>query len=319
MNGRVCDLNGLRCIVMGGGGFIGSNLCQALARRGARVQAFGRSMKISSACKDVTWTSGLFEDQSAVAQAIEGNSVLFHLIGAGLPVSSNRDPCADLSGSTINTLKMLDICRESGVKRVIFASSGGTVYGIPKSVPVCEDHPTEPICAYGISKLAIEKYLALYKHLHGLDYVVLRIANPFGRFQKLARKQGVVAAMIASVLRGEPLEFWGTGSVVRDFVHVDDVVEAMIASIFYEGNIRVFNVGSGVGRSINDVAADVERLILAPQTARRVYRDARPADVPINILDIGLIEREMHWFPQVDWQEGLKDTVDWLQNYIASQ
>ncbi len=319
MNARVDDLDGVRCLVLGGGGFIGANLCLALARRGARVQAFDRSWKMCAPFKNVTWISGPFEDQSAVARAIEGNSIVFHLIGAGLPASSNKDPCADLSGSTINTLKMLDICRESGIRRVIFASSGGTVYGIPKSVPVCEDHSTEPICAYGISKLATEKYLSLYKHLHDLDYMVLRIANPYGRYQMPGKKQGVVAAIIASALNGAPLEFWGTGSVVRDFIHIDDVVEAMIASIFYEGAVRVFNVGSGIGRSINEVAADIERLILNPNTTRRVYREARPADVPINILDIGLIRREMNWFPKVDWQEGLKDTADWLRNFMAGQ
>jgi UDP-glucose 4-epimerase len=262
---------------------------------------------------------GLFEDPSAVARAIEGNSIVFHLIGASTPESSNKGPIADLSGGAISTLKMLDICLGSSVRRVIFASSGGTIYGVPQSVPIREDHRTEPICAYGISKLATEKYLALYKLLHDLDYTVLRIANPYGRYQVPTKKQGVIAAMMINALNGAPLEFWGTGAAVRDFIHIDDVVEAMIASIFYEGRVRVFNVGSGIGRSINEVAANVERLLLNPKTARRVYRDARRADVPINVLDIGLIKREMNWSPKVDWQEGLKDTADWLRNFIAAQ
>ncbi len=319
MNGPFDNLEGLRCVVLGGGGFMGTNLCLALARRGARVQAFGRSTIMTAVSNNVTWMSGLFEDASAVARAIEGNNTVFHLIGASTPVSSNKDPIADLNAGAINTLKMLDICRESGVRRVIFASSGGTIYGVPQSVPIREDHPTEPINAYGISRLAIEKYLSLYKHLHNLDYIILRIANSYGRYQVPTKKQGVIAAMMINVLNGVPLEFWGTGAAVRDFIHIDDVVEAMIASIFYEGRVRVFNVGSGIGRSINEVAADIERLLLNLKTARRTYRDARPADVPINVLDIGLIKREMNWSPRVDWQKGLEDTADWLRNFIGAQ
>lgn len=317
MNGSAGDLADLRCVVLGGGGFIGTNLCLALARRGARVQGFGRSLTTTAVRKHVTWLSGLFEDPSAVARAIEGNSVVFHLIGASTPASSNKDPVADLNASTLNTLKMLEICRESGVNRVIFASSGGTVYGIPRSVPIREDHPTEPISAYGISRLAIEKYLSLYKYLHNLDYIVLRIANPYGRYQVPTKKQGVIAAMMIYALNGAPLEFWGTGAAVRDFVHIDDVVEAMIAAIFYEGPARIFNVGSGMGRSINQVATDIERMFGNTAT-NRIHLGARRGDVPANVLDIGLIRKEMGWFPKVDWQAGLNDTSDWLRDFLGA-
>lgn len=318
MNDCIRDLKGLRCIVMGGGGFMGTNLCLELARRGARVQAFDRACAMMPACEHVTRLNGDFGDPLAISRAIIGNDVVFHLVGTSLPASSNADPIADLKTGAINTLKMLDICRMSGVKRVIFASSGGTVYGVPQSFPIREDHPTEPICAYGISKLAIEKYLALYKHLYGLDFIALRIANPYGPYQVAAKQQGVVAAMLARALNGTPFEFWGTGSIVRDFVHVADVVEAMIASIFYEGQFRVFNVGSGIGRSIDEVATDIEHLFVDPKKVRRIYREARCSDVPVNILDIGLVKREMNWSPKVEWQEGLKDTADWMRNFMEA-
>ncbi|MGO9555657.1 MAG: NAD-dependent epimerase/dehydratase family protein [Syntrophobacteraceae bacterium] len=318
MTGCSDNIEGLRCVVLGGGGFMGTNLCIALARRGARVQAFGRSRIMSAASNEVTWMSGLFDDPSAVARAIEGNNIVFHLIGSSTAASSNRDPIADLNSGAVNTVKMLDICRESGVRRVIFASSGGTIYGVPRSVPIREDHPAEPISAYGISRLAIEKYLSLYKYLHNLDYIVLRIANSYGRYQVPTKKQGVIAAMMINVLNGAPLEFWGTGGAVRDFIHVYDVVEAMIASIFYEGPVKVFNVGSGIGRSINEVAADIESMF--PNTiAHRVYREARAADVPTNVLDISLIKQEMNWSPEVDWQAGLRDTADWLTDFLAAR
>jgi UDP-glucose 4-epimerase len=123
--------------------------------------------------------------------------------------------------------------------------------------------------------------------------------------------------MLINALNGAPLEVWGTGAAVRDFIHIEDVVEAMIASIVYEGPVRVFNVGSGRGRSINQVATDIEGMF--PSTvAHRVYREARPADVPTNVLDIGLIKQEMNWFPKVAWQAGLKDTADWLRDFLAA-
>lgn len=318
MNKPAGSLGGLRCVVLGGGGFMGSNLCLGLARRGANVQAFGRSRVTESICEHVSWRSGLFGDTSAIASSIEGNDVVFHLIGASTPASSNKDPISDLSVNCINTLKMLDVCRTSGVKRIIFASSGGTVYGIPRTVPVREDHPTQPISAYGVSKLAVEKYLSLYKHLYGLDYTILRIANPYGRYQVPTKKQGVIAAMLINALRGVPLELWGTGDVVRDFVHIDDVVDAMIASISYNGSVRVFNVGSGVGRSIDMVATTIEAMF--PNTGLyRVYREGRIADVPKNVLDIGLIKQEMNWSPRVEWEDGLIDTARWLRNYLATE
>ncbi|MHC1727998.1 MAG: NAD-dependent epimerase/dehydratase family protein [Syntrophobacteraceae bacterium] len=227
----IYDLDGLGCVVLGGGGFMGTNLCIELARRGAKVQAFGRSRISATAFNELTWMCGLFEDTSAVARAVEGNEIVFHLIGASTPASSNKDPVADLTTSTVNSLKMLEICRASGVRRVIFASSGGTVYGIPQKVPISENHPTEPISAYGISRLAIEKYLSLYNHIHNLDYIILRIANPFGPYQVPVKKQGVIAAMLINAIKGRPLELWGTGAIVRDFIHIRDVIDAMIAGI----------------------------------------------------------------------------------------
>ncbi len=129
----------------------------------------------------------------------------------------------------------------------MFVSSGGTVYGIPAHVPIAEEAPTDPISAYGVSKLAVEKYLGLYRHLHGLDYAVLRLANPFGACQDPDRRQGVVAALVQAVLDGRPVEIWGDGRVVRDFIYAPDAAEAIAMAASLAGPVRVLNVGSGVG------------------------------------------------------------------------
>ena len=313
------DLAGLRCLVLGGGGFIGTNLCRALLARGAHVQGFGRRPQHADALNGVVWTTGGFSDRAALARAVDGNDVVYHLIGGSVPESSNRDPEADLLATLPDTLHLLELCRASGVRRLVFPSSGGTVYGIPASTdPIPETAATDPISAYGVSRLAIEKYLGLYRHLHGLDSVVLRIANPYGPYQSPHRKQGVVAAMTHRALTGQPLEIWGTGDVVRDFVHIDDVVAAMIAVLGYHGPHRVLNVGSGAGRSVAAIADDLERL-LGHGPLPRLHRPARPADVPVNILDIGLIGREIGWRPRVPWLDGLRAALDWMAARVPAR
>lgn len=298
------------CVVLGGGGFIGTNLCRTLAARGARVRAFGRSRSFPEALDGVEWASGSFSDRDAVAGAVAGCGVVFHLIGGNTPASANLDPAADLAMSGINTIHLLDACRAEGVRRIVFVSSGGTVYGPQTELPIPESAPTDPISAYGISKLVTEKYLGLYRHLHGLEHCTLRVANPFGPYQTAARQQGVIAAMVRKALAGEVLEIWGTGEVVRDFIHVSDVVEALIAAAGYAGPHTVFNVGCGVGRSINRILADIET-VLDRGPIPRIHKPVRQVDVAANVLDIRRIRDEMGWTPRVAWMDALRETVDW--------
>jgi UDP-glucose 4-epimerase len=303
-------LAGTSCLVLGAGGFIGTNLCRALLARGARVQGYGRSRPLPDALSGVQWTTGNFAEHEDLARVVEGNDYVFHLIGGSLPESSNKNPAANISANILSSVNLLEVCRLSGVRRVMFVSSGGTVYGITGADPIAETAPTEPISAYGINKLTIEKYLSLYRYLYGLDYAVLRLANPYGPFQMAHRRQGVVAALVQRALAGETVEIWGDGTVVRDFVHVQDVVEGMIAVLGYDGPERVFNIGSGVGRSVNGIVADLEALL--GHTLPKNFRNARRADVPVNVLDIALIQRETGWAPRIDWMDGLQSTMDWM-------
>jgi UDP-glucose 4-epimerase len=306
-------LAGTSCLVLGAGGFIGTNLCRALLAKGARVHGFGRSRPFPDALFGVHWTSGHFAEHEDLARLVEGNDYVFHLIGGSLPETSNKNPAANISANILSSVNLLEVCRLCGVRRVMFVSSGGTVYGITGSAPTAETAPTEPISAYGINKLTIEKYLSLYRYLYDLDYAVLRIANPYGPFQTAHRRQGVVAALVQRALAGEPLEIWGDGTVVRDFVHVQDVVEGVLAVLLHAGPDRVFNIGSGVGRSVNGIVADLETLL--GKTLSKTYRNARRADVPVNILDIGLIQRETGWSPRISWMDGLQNSMDWMADH----
>ena len=199
----------------------------------------------------------------------------------------------------------------SSARRVVFVSSGGTVYGVPKSVPIREDHATDPICSYGITKLAIEKYLHLYRELHGLESVVLRLANPYGERQRTHASQGAIAVFLGKALRGEPIEIWGDGSVVRDYIHISDVTRALLLAMDHAGSNRLFNIGSGLGASLNEVLEAIESATgVAPE---RHYLDGRPFDVPRSVLCIERAERELGWRPHIGLKEGIARTAAWLR------
>jgi UDP-glucose 4-epimerase len=251
------------------------------------------------------------EDSAAVAEAAQGQEIGFHLLSGSVPGQPGQKPTSDLVTNVLGTLRFLDICNAAAVRRIVFASSGGTVYGPANRYPIPEAAPTDPISAYGVGKLAIEKYLGLYHHLYGLEYFALRVANVYGPLQSPLKRQGVVAAMLDRALAGKPLEIWGTGEIVRDFVHIDDVVSAFLLAATYDGPHRVMNVGSGTGLSINQVASDIEA-IAGTANVTRIYRAGRAADVPVNILDISLITRETRWRPRRPWLDGLRSTAGWM-------
>jgi UDP-glucose 4-epimerase len=296
-------------IVLGGGGFLGVNLCRRLAAAGGRVRAFGRRCLFPQALADVDWYQGDFSDKAALAAAIETYEVVFHLVHATTPHSANLDMAADLQQNVVSSIALLDISRNLGVKRIVFVSSGGVVYGQAKQIPTPEDAPTEPITAYGISKLAIEKYLALYQRLHGLDFRVLRVSNPFGPFQVATKNQGIVAALIAHALADEPAEIWGDGSVIRDYIFVSDVVDALAAAAADGSDARVFNIGSGQGRSLREIIAALEAALGRKMDIN--WKPGRPIDVATSVLSIDRARTALGWAPTTPFEQGLEQTVAW--------
>lgn len=304
------------CLVLGAGGFIGTNLCLRLAAAGARVIGFGRRPRYPKALAGQQWIEGDFKDPMAVRQAVRGADLVFHLLGAGLPEPSNRDPSSTVTTAILPSLGLLESCRDAGCRKVIFISSGGTVYGPTNGEPLSETAPTEPISAYGVSKLAIEKYIQLFRHLHGLDYAILRVSNPFGPFQSPGHGQGLVASLIGNALTGKPVEIWGDGSTVRDYLYVDDLIDAIVTAASYEGPHRLFNVGSSTGRSVREVVEDVASISERGFSKVR-YLAARAADVPHNVLDTSLISRELGWTAQTKWLDGLRATFAWLQSQLT--
>ena len=306
------ELSQSRCAILGGGGFIGTNLCRALNGRVAALKMFSRRLSFPHAVSGIEWISGNFEDTDKVEQAVAGCDTVFHLLTATTPASANLDMVGDLNANVAGTLRLLDACRAQGVRRIVYVSSGGTIYGIPEQIPTPECAPKSPITAYGVTKLAVEKYLHLYQHLYGLEYRVLRVANPFGPYQTAVKNQGVIAAFMRQALQGEPINVWGDGSVVRDYIYIDDVISAMLAAAAHEGPSRVFNVGTGEGRSLSEIVEAIEEVSGLAVPVR--YGAGRPIDVPRSILDITLARQELGWRPQEDFLSGVQLTWDWIRS-----
>lgn len=304
----------MKCVVLGGAGFMGSHLVARLLAAGHAVRVFDVSDRGPAdgafGKHDVEWMHGDFLDAANVAAAVAGCQGVFHLISTTLPQSSNRDPARDVADNVIGTLHLLEACRGERDRRIVFASSGGTVYGVPRSAPISEDHPTQPLTSYGIGKLTIEKYLELYRVQHGVEYCALRIANPFGERQRIASGQGAVTTFLHRAHCRTPIEIWGDGSVVRDYLYVGDVVDAMVRALDYRGAHRVINIGSGVGRDLNQLLAAIETVIGRP--VERRYVPARSFDAPANVLDIGLARAELDWAPTTPFEEGLRRTLRWI-------
>ncbi|MGK7907106.1 MAG: NAD-dependent epimerase/dehydratase family protein [Synechococcus sp.] len=307
---KVPSVAGQTCMVLGGGGFIGTALCQRLLREGAKVKAFGRSRSFPDLLAGVPFIRGDFADVSKLAQVLEQTDIVFHAISTTTPAASNINKVDDAQTNLLSTLHLLESCRELGVSKIVFLSTGGGIYGPGVDVPTPENADTSPICSYGIIKLAIEKYLNLFHHLYNLDYTILRLSNPFGIGQHSRKNQGVVAAFLKQAVLGQPLTIWGDGEVVRDFIFIDDVIDALVRAATYRGQHRIFNIGSGEGRSINEVVACIKTLLGSP--IKCTYKPGRSADVSKSILDVTLAKQELRWQPQTPFDIGLERTYRWL-------
>lgn len=302
----------MRSLVVGGGGFIGANLVERLLEKEHNVRVYGRNPnRFGGTPPNAEFIEGELGNNGLLREALEGIEVVFHLVSTTLPKTSNDDPVFDIRSNLADTVQLLETCVEAGVRKVVFPSSGGTVYGPPKSLPVAEDHPAEPITSYGIVKLAAEKYLALFHHLHGLDYAALRISNAYGPYQDPAGQQGAISVFLERVRKGRPITVWGDGGAVRDYLYVSDLLDALELAAGKETNHKVLNVGSGRGVSVNELLALVSEV-----TGKRPeieYLPGRALDVPASVLDVGRAQRELGWRPRTELPEGISRTWAWIE------
>lgn len=294
------------CAVFGGSGFLGQRLCRQLLSAGFNVRSVSRTGRPKGEAQawwsHVDWISADIGTFTA-APAMSGADLVFHLASSTFPSTSNQDAAFDLESNLVGSVRMLQTAVKCRVRRVIFVSSGGTVYGIPRQNPIPETHSTDPICSYGIHKLAIEKYLYLYRALKDLDSVVLRVSNLYGELQSLERPLGAVSHFTHSAVCGKPIEIWGDGEIRRDYIHVDDVMNALLKSIHYRGPEHLFNIGSSRSVSLNQLLDLIRQRVGGEIVVH--YKPARGFDVPENVLDVNRAARELGWSPSISLEDGL--------------
>ena len=309
----------MKITIFGGGGFIGSTIADRLLSDGHDLRIFERPRvapyRQFSETERVQWLTGDLMSIHDVSMAIDGVDVILHLVSTTLPKGSNDDPIYDVQSNLVATLQLLDVMVAKKVPRIVFISSGGTVYGNPVYLPIDEGHPTEPRVSYGITKLAIEKYMLLYQHLHGIKAMILRVANPFGDRQRIETAQGAVGVFLSNAIQHRPIEIWGDGSVTRDYLYISDVADAFARAVYYNGTKSVFNISSGAGTNLNDMIGILER-VLGREVVRN-YKPGRAFDVPVSILDNSLARHELGWEPRVSLEDGIVKTVDWMRKSLA--
>jgi UDP-glucose 4-epimerase len=311
----------MNCVVFGGGGFIGSAVVDRLLLAGHKLRIFERPrvqrFREFASGEPVEWMTGDFMNTHDVRHAMDGMDVVLHLISSTLPKTSNDDPVHDVQSNLVATLRMLEAMVARGVRKIVFISSGGTVYGNPIYLPIDEEHPTNPQVSYGITKLAIEKYLLMFEKIHGIKANILRVANPFGERQRPEAAQGAIAVFLHLALKQQPIEVWGDGSVIRDYIHIDDVSEAFARAVQYSGSKSVFNIGMGNGTTLNEIINIIEEVL--GKSIERHYLSGRPFDVPVSVLSNTLAREELKWTPQVSLRDGIARTAKWLAESYQSQ
>jgi len=307
----------MKVLVLGGNGFIGSHVVDQLLAEGHTVRVFDRSHeKYRSSDPRVDYCLGRFDDVPALAESLEGVDVVYHLISTTVPSTSNKDPVADVESNLQGTLRLLNLIRDSSVSRLVFMSSGGTVYGIPATIPIPEDHPLRPLCSYGIVKVAIENYLHMYSVLYGLNAVILRASNPYGERQGHSGVQGIIGTVFSRILAGRPIEIWGDGSVVRDYIYAHDLASlCVVAGASDVGG--VFNAGSGSGVSINEL---IDKIIAVSGREVEVIRtQGRAYDIPEIVLDVGKARMTFGWQAKTTLDDGLERSWRWYTSTSGSQ
>lgn len=304
-----------RCLIFGGNGFIGSHLAERLADEEYEVHIFdsfkGDLININMQQKRIKLIKGDFSDQNAINAALEDVDYVFHFISTTTPATAASDPVFDIESNVVGSIRLFQSCIKKEVDKIIFPSSGGTIYGNPVNIPVRETDPSNPVNPYAIGKLTLEKYLHYFNYLYGVDYKILRYSNPYGERQNPYSKQGVISIFLNKIKNGEKPIIFGDGSSVRDYIYIQDAINATLDIMKKKTNFNIFNVGSGVGTSIRElieVMSDVIGKRIEPE-----FKENPSTYIPKIILDISRVEQETGWKPIFDLHQGVERTWKWIE------
>lgn len=307
----------MKVLIIGGSGFLGSHIVDKFREEGCKVSVLDRSTEhYRRELPGVEYILGDIGNRGQVEAILEQSfDIVVHSVSSTTPKTSNEDPEFDIQSNVIESVNLLQACAQHKVKKFIYLSSGGTVYGNSDSEYLSESHPVFPICSYAISKLSLENYLGMFKVLYGLDYVALRISNPYGPRQNPKKQLGAISVFLDRALLGETIEVWGDGKVIRDFVYVGDVAQAVFLAA-QTAATGVYNIGSGEGISLTRLIKEIGQAINRDTDV--TYLPSRSFDVQRVVLDCTKAERDLGWRPATPLREGVKETANWMTWAISN-
>ncbi len=308
----------MRIMVTGGAGFIGSHTVDAFVERSHEVTIID---DLSSGTRERLNPRARFHqadlrDAQRVAEIVEQErpEAIYHLAAQMDVRRSVADPAFDAGVNLVGMLNLMEVARGRGLRRVIFASSGGAIYGEQDVFPCDEDHPCRPVSPYGVAKLASERYLFFYRNEYGIGYTALRYANVYGPRQDPHGEAGVVAIFCGRLLSGGSCTIYGDGRQTRDYVYVGDVAAANVAALEHKAD-GTFNVGTGIETDVNQLYTELAKL--AGVNGEPVYADARPGEQRRSVISPVRIGLELGWQPKIPLRDGLAATFEYFRSGAA--
>lgn len=310
----------MNILILGAAGFIGTNLTIELSKNlDDCITLVDKNINFFSnidhmRLKNVYIKEADFAYNMDFDSILKNQDIVYHLVSTTVPTTSNQHISQELQANVVFSANLFEACVRCNVKKVVFISSGGTVYGKEVDCPLKEKTETNPISSYGVQKVTIEKLLYLYRYMYGLDYRIIRLANPYGPYQRPNGVLGAVTTFTYKALKGDKIVVYGDGSVVRDYIYIDDAIRAIMKIVNGENKHHTFNLGCGYGTSIKQLldtisaALDIELNV--------AYEEGRKVDVPVNYLDISRYEKYYGALNPISLREGIIKTADFMKkNY----
>lgn len=307
----------MKILLLGAAGFIGTNLTIELAKnKKNEITLVDRNKEffypiVNMNFKNVHIVESSLTVNMEFDSILKNQEVVYHLVSTTVPTTSNQHISQELVANVIFSANLFEACVRCGVKKVVFISSGGTVYGKEVDCPLKEKTATNPISSYGVQKVTIEKLLYLYRYMYDLDYRIIRLANPYGPYQRPNGVLGAVTTFTYKALKRERITVYGDGSVVRDYIYIDDAIRAIIKIVEGENKHRTFNLGCGYGTSIKQVLETIEKVLGISMDVS--YIEGRKVDVPVNYLDISRYEKYYGALNAITLEEGIKKTAIFIK------
>lgn len=305
-----------KLVVIGGNGFIGSHLVDAFQGLGFEVTAFDRfsSGTFSYESSDVRNIQGDFLNRADLAKAVRGQDVVVHALSITTPATAAKDPSLDIRTNIAQSVDLFQAAVDSGVQHVFFTSTGGAIYGDQGKSSYSETDRTKPVSPYAIGKLAVENYLDYFKNAFGLNSTTFRISNPYGPRQKINRKQGLIPIALREALRGKPVTQFGDGSMVRDFIYIDDVIKMITSIVSSPHSQSIYNLGSGIGFSVAQILSEISSQVEIPLQIE--VKPQPPTYVSRVVLNIDRYVEEFGEPSLTPLSEGISKTAQEIRNQL---